>query len=94
MEMGGPEVTEGLSPMTRSYWRMFTEPKLSELRCLRCLEPRWRDSCSVREVMMERIGCDSIDSEEARMRTVGAELFRYPEEEERERALFGLMLTV
>lgn len=85
MERGGPEVTEGLSPRIRSYSRMLTWPKVMEERCLRRLEeePRWRDSWRVREVMMERMGLDSIEEASARMRMVGAEPREMMEEEDR-----------
>lgn len=50
-------------------------------RDLRGRPPRWRDSCKVREIMMERMGLFSMEEAEARIRMVGAESPRRPEEE-------------
>lgn len=92
MERGGPEVTEGLSPRIRSYSRMSTWPKVMPPRVVLRGRPavlRWRDSWRVREVMMDRMGWDSMDG--AQMEIVGAEWLRRVEEEER---LSELLLNV
>lgn len=95
MERGGPEVTAGLSPRTRSYSRMFTWPNLMPLFCDALVrDPRWRDSWRVREIMMDRIGLDSMASESARIKTVGAESFMRDELEEERRRASAVPFTV
>lgn len=90
MLRGGPDVTLGLSPKTRSYSRMLMLAKETERFMTRLpldffpvRPPRWRDSWSVREDMALRRGAlrnwegamtPLGDVGEVRTRTVGAEL--------------------